>query len=317
MVKEIGSAAQLSDDVQEMALLGAWFHNAGHLYDYPNYTEKSAVSAEFFLAERRYAPEKIHRVHQCIVTATTNMQPKPAEAQLLSDAIMAYNYVEKYEERMPLLRLEHELVLGKTYTEAEWDNYCYQQLLDAVFYLSPSKTKYEPLAATKFLEVKKRVQAPKEIEKQQIFTVAEPTHQALVEEGRFEKLTGKKMRSAVQTYYRTAYSNHIQLSDIADKKAHIMISVNSIMLSVAISMLTYHTYTDKNPLLILPIVIFMVTGLTSLIFSVLSSRPRINTKTPETKDKSSSNFIFFGSFVNLSLEQYESAVDNMLRDGAL
>lgn len=318
LVQKIGAASERSKEVIETATLAAWFHNTGYLYDYQNFAEKSAVSAEFFLAERRYAPEKIHRVHQCIITAVTNMQPMPLEAQLLSDAMTAYTYIESFDEKMPLLRLEHELVLKQNYTDTEWDKFRYQALLDAVFYLGYSKTEFEPKVSTAFLALKNKLghqnvpAAPATAAKAEETVVVPSTATS-----RFEKLSSRKLRSTVQTYYRTAYSNHIQLSDIADKKAHIMISVNSIMLSVAISMLTYHSYTDNNPLLILPIVIFMVTGLTSLIFSVLSSRPRISTKVPETKDKNASNFIFFGNFVNLSLDEYEDAVDTMLRDGAL
>jgi hypothetical protein len=104
------------------------------------------------------------------------------------------------------------------------------------------------------------------------------------------------------------------LSAIADNKAHIMISVNSILLSVAISVLTYHTLTDRNPLLVLPIIIFLVTGLTSLIFAVLSSRPRINATPNRTAGRT--NWMFFGNFIHLSMEEYEKEVDDMLRDGA-
>lgn len=94
-----------------------------------------------------------------------------------------------------------------------------------------------------------------------------------------------------------------------------MISVNSILLSVAISMLTYQSLMNRNPLFILPVIIFLVTGLTSLIFAILSSRPRVTSFVPAPgKDF---NPVFFGNFVHLSLDQYEAAVDAMLRDGSL
>ncbi|HNB03356.1 MAG TPA: hypothetical protein PLV88_03610, partial [Methanoregulaceae archaeon] len=88
------------------------------------------------------------------------------------------------------------------------------------------------------------------------------------------------MRASIQTFFRANYANHIRLSAIADNKAHIMISVNSILMSVAISMLTYQSLTSKNPLFILPIVMFLMTSLTSLIFAVLSSRPRVTSFVP-------------------------------------
>ena len=86
LVEEIGSKAELSPEIIETASLAAWFFNTGCLYDANQMAEKSAVSAEFFLAEHRYDPEKIHRVHQCIITTLKGMHPKTIEAQLLNDA---------------------------------------------------------------------------------------------------------------------------------------------------------------------------------------------------------------------------------------
>jgi Family of unknown function (DUF5706) len=274
--------------------------------------EKSAVSAEFFLAEHRYDPEKIHRVHQCIVTALKGMHPKTTEAQLLNDAIVTCDLVEQWPNRLALLRAEQEGVLGRKLSDQDWLRTNLQTLNDAVFYLPYSKVQYEPILSEHFVQAKTALEqavAPTAITK--------VPKQATDEDGQaelFARLSTKKLRAAIQTYYRSNYQNHIHLSAIADNKAHIMISVNSILLSVAISVLTYHTYTDRNPLLVLPIVIFLVTGLTSLIFAVLSSRPRINQAPDRTKGKT--NWMFFGNFVHLSMEEYEQEVDLMLRDGA-
>lgn len=307
LAEHIGRASNLPEEVVETAVLAAWFHTAGYLYDYRDFAEKSAVSAEFFLAERRFAPEKIHRVRQCIVTALTSLHPKPVEAQLLCDAIAAYNLTEDFDRRAPLLRLEWELVEGRKISDADWQKYLYQQLFDAVFYLAHSKVAFEPTVQQ--LLLRQKITVDKLIENQPVAPKqpAPTSHPA-----RFEDLNKRSMRQGISTFFRSNYANHIHLSAIADNKAHIMISVNSILLSVAISMLTYQTLTSKNPLLILPIVIFLVTGLTSLIFAVLSSRPRIQVPLPGQV-----NPIFFGHFVHMTPDQYEQAVDQMLRDGSV
>lgn len=307
LAEHIGRASNLPEEVVEMAVLAAWFHTAGYLYDYRDFAEKSAVSAEFFLAERRFAPEKIHRVRQCIVTALTNLHPKPIEAQLLCDAIAAYNLTEDFDRRAPLLRLEWELVEGRKISDADWQKYLYQQLFDAVFYLAHSKVAFEPTVQQ--LLLRQKIAVDKLVENQ---PVAPKQPAPVSQPARFEDLNKRSMRQGISTFFRSNYANHIHLSAIADNKAHIMISVNSILLSVAISMLTYQTLTSKNPLLVLPIVIFLVTGLTSLIFAVLSSRPRIHVPLP-----GQANPIFFGHFVHMSADQYEQAVDQMLRDGSV
>jgi predicted metal-dependent HD superfamily phosphohydrolase len=317
----VGRQSKLSDEVIETAVLAAWFHSAGYLYDYHNFSEKSAVSAEFFLAERRFPSDKIHRVRQCIVTAMTNMHPKPLEAQLLCDAITAYNLTESFDKRAPLLRLEWELVDKKKMNNIAWQEYLFQQLLDAVFYLGYTKTAYEPLVNQQFLKQKQVVDGLAAEASNPELPLAKadikPENSPFLEKKeRFEGLGKGNTRSAIQTYFRSNFGNHIQLSAIADNKAHIMISVNSILISVAISMLTYKTLTNQNPMLLLPIVIFLVTSLTSLIFAVLSSRPRV-TSSAQVMANGKVNPIFFGNFIHLSADQYEESVDHMLRDGAV
>jgi Family of unknown function (DUF5706) len=311
-VELIGTQAKLPDELIEIATLAGWFFNTGYLYDPSQMAEKSALSAEFFLAEHRYDPERIHRVHQCIMTTLKGMHPKTLEAQLLNDAITAHDLVEQWPDRLPLLRAENEIVSATKPTEGEWLRTVFQSLHEAVFYLPYSKEHFEPKLGAHFLQAKNAIEAhvlnPKTSKK----TASDPQQDG---QQLFDALSGKKLRSAIQTYFRSNYNNHIHLSAIADNKAHIMISVNSILLSVAISVLTYHTYTDRNPLLVLPIVIFLVTGLASLIFAVLSSRPRMSAVVP-SRVKGKTNWMFFGNFVHLNIDEYEQEVDQMLRDGA-
>ena len=97
-----------------------------------------------------------------------------------------------------------------------------------------------------------------------------------------------------------------------------MISVNAILISVLITFLSYRNIAETNPSVLLPVVIFLVTGLASLIFASLSARPKVtqlndaDLPTPPAR-----NIFFFGNFVQLPLEQYESAVDEVLHDEAL
>jgi len=136
---------------------------------------------------------------------------------------------------------------------------------------------------------------------------------------RFQGLEKKVPTSATQTFFRTNYRNHINLSAIADNKANIMISVNAILISVMVSILSYRNIPDTNPMVLLPIVIFLFTGLASLICAVLSIRPKVTgpAEGAITFEEAKKNVVFFGHFVRLDLEQYEDAVDAVLRDGEL
>jgi hypothetical protein len=72
-------------------------------------------------------------------------------------------------------------------------------------------------------------------------------------------------------------------------------------------------------MILLPVIIFLVTGLASLTFAVLSARPKVTKLNAGQKDKSEikKNIVFFGNFITLKLEEYEEAMDEMFRDGQL
>ena len=91
----------------------------------------------------------------------------------------------------------------------------------------------------------------------------------------YQDLEKKMPARAVQTYFRANYRNHINLSAIADNKANIMISVNTILISVLITFLSYRNIGQTQPIILMPVIIFLVTGLASLIFAVLSARPKV------------------------------------------
>lgn len=306
LAAELARHADLPPDATAVVALAAWFHNTGYLYDLSPAPEAHAIRAEFFLAEQHCLPETIQRVRQCIVSALADVRPAGPEARVLSDALRAYNWAETFDVRAPLLRLERTFTGGQAPDEATWQAYLREQLQRGQFFTAYAKTAYEPVLATHLLALQPGAAA---------LPLAPADKPKPAAPARFERLARRPLRSTLQTFFRANYANHIRLSAIADNKAHIMISVNSILMSVAISMLTYQTVTDNNPLFALPIILFLVTSLTSLIFAVLSSRPRV-TGYGQTADQAA-NPVFFGNFVHLTLEQYELAVDNMLRDGAL
>ncbi len=77
----------------------------------------------------------------------------------------------------------------------------------------------------------------------------------------------------VETMFRTTSKNHIELSSIADSKANIMISVNSIIISIIVGALA--SKLDTNPYLIIPAAILLVVCVTTIVFAIIATRPNI------------------------------------------
>jgi hypothetical protein len=114
--------------------------------------------------------------------------------------------------------------------------------------------------------------------------------------------------------FRVTLKNHIELSAIADTKANILLSVNAIIISVALSNLVPKLDSASNSFLVWPTLIFMVFSVASVVLSVLSTRPNISSVTV-TKDmikNKQTNILFFGNFHKMGLKDFEWGIDYLI-----
>ncbi|MCU0345450.1 MAG: DUF5706 domain-containing protein [Saprospiraceae bacterium] len=312
IVKTVNSLAQANGSTEaewETAALAAWFCNAGYLFDYQNPEPKSIELAEKFFNAHQFSPEKKASIIATLRGFFNDQSLRTVEGQLLSDAVNAVHFSSSFFENSPLMRLEQELLLNRHFTKEEWEAFQMQQLLNVRFYTSPAKLNHEPVVGNHILALKERLDKRKRKEQPQA---------AQQDDKKFQGLKDR-LSPGAQTFFRTNYRTHINLSAIADQKANIMISVNAILISVMISVISYRNMTETNPAVLMPVVIFLVTGLSSLIFAVLAARPKvtslINDSTPIEEAKR--NLMFFGNFVSLKSERYEELMDEMFRDSDL
>lgn len=308
-IDEIAAQEGVSDPEKEIAQLAAWFLQVGYTMDYRQPARYSLSEAERFLLREQYPEEQRRRVLQCLKTVAEKQPLKTDAERLLSDAFQLTSYVIDFQDRTPLWRLEWELLGDRRLSDYEWEKLQLQYLLQVQLHTHYARTHYEPQLAQLIYEQKQAVEKARQRE-----TRGGQEHRL------FHQLEKKRNPTrAMQTFFRTNFRNHINLSSIADNKANIMISVNSILISVLISILTYRNISETQPIILMPGVIFLVTGLASLIFAVLSARPKV-TKLHQPEEKQEDpekNIVFFGNFVHLDIDQYEEAMDRVFRDDAL
>ena len=311
IVKSVNSLAQANGSTEgewEAAVLAGWFFNVGYLFDYQNPVGKSVELAGKFLDAHHFTRAKKSLILGTISAVHEGHPAKTPEPQLLSDAVNGVKYGAGFFENLPLWQLERELVLNLKYEPLEWLAYAMEQLRASRFYTSHAKVEYEPLMASHIVVLKQRIEKQKKREQAKV----EPADR------RFNNLE-PRISTGVQTFFRTNYRNHINLSAIADQKANIMISVNAILISVIISVISYRNMTETNPAILMPVLIFLVTGLASLIFAVLAARPKvtsnINDSTPLEDAKK--HLVFFGNFVSLNVDKYEELLEEMFQDTEL
>jgi Family of unknown function (DUF5706) len=122
----------------------------------------------------------------------------------------------------------------------------------------------------------------------------------------------KKSSRTVETMYRTTMANHIRLSEMADSKAGLMVSINSIIISIMTSFLV-HEFATK-PKLLLPTILLVLVCLLTITFALLSTKPSIKHQKNGAVDKL--DLFFFGDYVNLSLKDYKKAMLDMMENEA-
>ena len=120
----------------------------------------------------------------------------------------------------------------------------------------------------------------------------------------------------IETMFRVTLKNHITLSNIADTKANILLSVNAIIVSLVLSSLVSKLDNPSNKYLIIPTVIFVLFTVASIILSILATRPNVTSGkfTKEDVANKKVNLLFFGNFHKMSLKDFEWAMGEMMLD---
>ncbi len=88
------------------------------------------------------------------------------------------------------------------------------------------------------------------------------------------------------TMFKTASRNQIDLVNIADKKAGIMITVNAILLTILIPLFSSYIFDMSS--FIIPMAVLTITCGVSIVFAVLATMP-ISTEEPQKEDFYSGN----------------------------
>ncbi|MEM6641768.1 MAG: Pycsar system effector family protein [Bacteroidota bacterium] len=132
--------------------------------------------------------------------------------------------------------------------------------------------------------------------------------------GKVKKVKELKPDRGIETMFRTTSKNHMELSAIADNKANIMISINSIILSVMVSVLIRKL--EEYPHLTVPSIMLTIVCLATIVFAVLATRPNVTKGKFERLDitNKETNLLFFGNFHRMALKDYQWGMKEMLQD---
>lgn len=122
---------------------------------------------------------------------------------------------------------------------------------------------------------------------------------------------------SVQMMFKTSLRNHIDLTNIADNKANIMLSINALIITILISLLP--TSLQGHTYLLAPVGVLLASCVVSIIFATLATRP-VKTEGFTNIDKIKSettNLFFFGNFYKMNLPDYKQGMRQVIEDEEL
>jgi HD superfamily phosphodiesterase len=308
--KEIAGHYHVNEKEMLTLYAAAWFHDTGYLFTEPaKHEEMSAEIMRKFMLEHTNDSELINNIEQCILATKQPTKPTNLLEQIICDADTYNLGTKEFKATNKRAMEEHRLRTGSL-DKAEFNKQTIKMLEAHQFYTTYCK---DLLSVTKELNMKKlkKKDAERDVEKIEKNQQENPDMGSLAD---MEKDKSGLMSKGIQTMLRLTSENHLKLSDMADHKANILISVNSIIISVILSVLLRKL--SDAPYLTVPSIIFLVVAVTTIVISILATRPKISGgmfSDQDIKDKKV-NLLFFGNFHRASFEQYNGAMRSMMRD---
>jgi predicted metal-dependent HD superfamily phosphohydrolase len=298
-VENLCDEEKVSPSDKEILVVAAWFHDTGYTNGCNNHEDLSIEIATRFLKENEKSDDYIAAVSLLIKATAKEYVPQTLLEKIIKDADYHHILNEDYVFSCEVLRKEWENVEGKVFTDLEWatENEFFLSKVHQ-FYTPYALKHWQPLKEKNIKRLRKKIKKMKEEFKKE------------------DKKKEEKPERGIDTLFRVTLGNHTRLSGIADSKANILLSVNAIIISIALSTLIPKLDSPRNVHLVIPTFIMLMSSVITIIFAILSTRPKVTKGVFTKKDIEDKkvNLLFFGNFYKMPLDEYQWAMNEMMKD---
>ena len=303
--KELCDNEKVTTDERELLLIAAWFHDTGYIKGFENHENESIKIVSDFLKEKNQKDEFIFQVSKLISATAKEYIPQTHLERIIKDADYIHIISSEYVSTCELLRMELQNTGNINFSNLEWATENFDFLLNKHrFYTDYAQKNWQPLKEKNLIRIQKKIKKQK--------TKAS----VISEDENKKKEKTEKTDRGVDTLFRVTLSNHTRLSGIADSKANILLSVNAIIISIALSSIIPKLDSPKNAHLVIPTFVMLMSSVITIIFAILSTRPKVTSGyfTREDVEAKKVNLMFFGNFFKMPLHEYEWAMNEMMKD---
>ena len=334
--QEVVAACQIMADYYKLneedrfaLILAAWFHDTGYSSgESAGHEDRSIENVNAFISSHAISDAVKTKVTGCINATKLPQSPENQIEQIICDADLFHLGTGAFEEKSKLLRRELIDYGDNDLSKKDWRKINIRFLQRHEFFTDYAKTNLEPEKQKHLADLldkeednkpepvkeekdKKEKDKDKEKSKDKDKNkITDPKALAAAEKAK----KAKEAERGISTVFRIMAQNQNNLSSMADSKANILISVNSIILSIIIS--TMFVQIEKTPNLLFPVIILVTVCVAAIVFAILATRPNVShgTFTQEDIKNKKTNLLFFGNFHGMGLQDYSWAMEEMLGD---
>lgn len=321
--EEMAEHYKLPDEDRLALAVAAWFHDSGYSKGSARDHEAESVKlATTFLQINNVSDSVIQKTTACIEATRIPQSPSSLASNIICDADLFHLGSADFFEKSKLLRRELNTTREEKISKKEWRKINIKFLEDHRYFTDYARKKLggakqehleEFLAKEKKNEEKPELKEEKKKEKKEKKDDAFSPDDSGKKEKKEKDPTTKNERG-ISTMFRIMSNSQNTLSGMADSKANIMISVNSIIISIVISGLL--TVVMANQHLVIPFFLMIIVCVSAIVFSILATRPKVTKGrfTEEDIHEKKVNLLFFGNFYNMNLDDYEWGMKELLGD---
>ena len=310
-IKILAKEENISPEDTENLILAGWFHDLGYVDDANNHEEESRKIASDFLKQHRFPEERIAKIGELILATDKFYKPKNHLEEVIKDADLYHLASVDYFRICENLRQEIKEVHHQKFSKLQWAELNITFFAKHQFYTKFAKENWQPEKEKNVEKILSSIRKMKEEKKEKSSLEKD---KALLNKKKLEKLESPER--GIETMFRITLNNHTKLSQIADSKANILLSVNAIIISIALSTLIPKLDAPRNAHLVIPSFVTIMFSVACIILAIMSTRPKVSSGTFTRKEieEKKVNLLFFGNFYKMPMEEYLWAMKEMMKD---
>lgn len=301
----------LDSTVTEPLQLALLFHYLGFALDYASPQTACIEQAKILLADSSI---NIMTIEYLLKSIHKKAAPESSTEAVFRDTINSYWVNKKIGKRLSALKKEQKINLSLQISDRQWIEKQRSTLRKLKYFTEYATTNWKPILTKSKSKIKKSLK--KIILKEDDFLkegLGINTERLKRLKKKLSKMEGYPERG-IETWFRLTSKNLYTRRSIVDTKSNIVMTVNTIIMSVGFG--SVYPLLDDAPHLIYGLAPLIIANVVSIAFAILATRPKVR-KGKFNRQKvlnKKASLMTFDDFANSKFEDYEWSIRQMMKD---